>query len=344
MICSVRVSNPCARLAEVRVTKGTISLTLEHTSSELDNCTHLSDKPLPLVPTNISPLVVSNLNKIYKGGLQANADINMTATSNEILGVLGPNGAGKTTLIRQITTELTPTSGDIQILGKSVVSEPAAVKALLGIMPQEATLFEYLTVHQHLRIFAKLRGISAKEAGKRADELTKDLDLLAYRNIVISNLSTGLKQRVLVGIAAISHPPVLVLDEPTTGLDPQSRRTLWSLLREYQRSGAFVLLTTHSMEEAEALCDRVGIIKDGRLLALDTVDNLRVNNGFEFKITYYPNGTNTKGTTVYGTDDQELVAQMNALEVKQFTVSRTTLEDIYLALTGGLDEFDAWSS
>ena len=84
--------------------------------------------------------------------------------------------------------------------------------------------------------------------------------------------------------------------------------------------------------------------KDGRLLALDTVDNLRVNNGFEFKITYHPNGINTKGTTIYGTDDQELVAQMNELGVKQFTVSRTTLEDIYLALTGGLDEFDAWSS
>ena len=290
--------------------------------------------------TDISPLVVSNLNKVYKGGFQANTNINLTANPGEILGILGPNGAGKTTLIRQITTELSPTSGDIQVMGRSVVAEPAEVKGLLGIMPQETTLFDYLTVHQHLRIFAKLRGISPKEARKRADELAEDLDLLPHRNVAISKLSGGLKQRVLVGIAAISHPPVLVLDEPTTGLDPQSRRTLWSLLQEYQKSGAFVLLTTHSMEEAEALCNRVGIIKGGRLLALDTVDNLRASNGFEFKVSYYSDGTKSERTTVYGADHQELVAQVNELGVQQFAVSRTTLEDIYLALTGELNKFD----
>ena len=290
--------------------------------------------------TDISPLVVSNLNKVYKGGFQANTNINLTANPGEILGILGPNGAGKTTLIRQITTELSPTSGDIQVMGRSVVAEPAEVKGLLGIMPQETTLFDYLTVHQHLRIFAKLRGISPKEARKRADELAEDLDLLPHRNVAISKISGGLKQRVLVGIAAISHPPVLVLDEPTTGLDPQSRRTLWSLLQEYQKSGAFVLLTTHSMEEAEALCNRVGIIKGGRLLALDTVDNLRASNGFEFKVSYYSDGTKSERTTVYGADHQELVAQVNELGVQQFAVSRTTLEDIYLALTGELNKFD----
>jgi len=315
---------------------------LANTALELNSYTNLKDNNPLLVQTDESPLVVSNLNKIYKGGFQANTDISLRANSGEILGILGPNGAGKTTLIRQITTELTPTSGDILVMGCSVVSEAAEVKALLGIMPQETTLFDYLTVHQHLRIFAKLRGIPPNEAGKRADELTEDLNLVLHRNVAISKLSGGLKQRVLVGIAAISHPPVLVLDEPTTGLDPQSRRTLWSLLKEYQRSGAFVLLTTHSMEEAEALCDRVGIIKDGRLLALDTVDNLRASNGFEFKITYYPDGLNTKGITIYGADDQDLVSQANAIGVQQFTVSRTTLEDIYLALTGGLDEFDDW--
>ncbi|MBC8281710.1 MAG: ABC transporter ATP-binding protein [Chloroflexi bacterium] len=317
---------------------------LAHTASELNSSTQLQDNSPSQVQTDASPLVVSNLNKIYSGGFQANTDISLTANPGEILGILGPNGAGKTTLIRQITTELSPSSGDIQVMGRSVVSEPAEVKALLGIMPQETTLFDYLTVHQHLRIFAKLRGIPPKEAGKRADELAEDLDLLPHRNVAISKLSGGLKQRVLVGIAAISHPPVLVLDEPTTGLDPQSRRTLWSLLQEYQRSGAFVLLTTHSMEEAEALCDRVGIIKGGQLLALDTVDNLRASNGFEFKITYYPDGMKTKGTTIYGADDQELIAQVNGLGIQQFAVSRTTLEDIYLALTGGLDEFDDWSS
>jgi len=314
------------------------------TLSEPNFPVHLQGSSHSTFPTEDSPLVISHLSKTYKGGVQANVDINLTANSGEILGILGPNGAGKTTLIRQITTEINPSSGDIHILGRNVVSQSMAVKYLLGIMPQESTLFDYLTVHQHLRIFAKLRGVPPFEAGKRADELVQDLDLSAHRDVVISKLSGGLKRRVMVGIAAISHPPVMVLDEPTTGLDPQSRRSLWLLLRSYQQRGSFVLLTTHSMEEAETLCDRVGIIKDGRLLALDTVDNLRAHNRFEFKVTYFPNGPSDMGTTIYGTDDQELVAQVNALGFQQLSVSRTTLEDIYLALTSGLDGFDDQSN
>lgn len=296
------------------------------------------------LPIDDSPLVIRHLSKSYKGGVQANLDINLTANPGEILGILGPNGAGKTTLVRQITTEIRPSSGDIYILGRNVLSQAMAVKGLLGIMPQESTLYDYLTVYQHLRIFAKLRGIPSSVAGQRADELVKDLDLSEHRDVAISKLSGGLKRRVMIGIAALSRPPVMVLDEPTTGLDPQSRRNLWQLLRSYQQQGSFVLLTTHSMEEAEALCDRVGIIKGGRLLALDTVNNLRAHHGFEFKVTYFPDGHNTMGTTIYGTDDQELVAQVNALGYQQFAVSRTTLEDIYLALTGRLDEFDDQSN
>ena len=289
--------------------------------------------------TNHFPLVITHLSKHYKDGVRANVDISLKAKPGEILGILGPNGAGKTTLVRQITTEIIPTSGEILILGHSTLSQSMEIKALLGIMPQEATLFDYLTVYQHLRIFAKLRGLTSRLAGKRADELVEDLDLAEHRDIAISKLSGGLKRRVLVGIAAISHPPVMVLDEPTTGLDLQSRRNLWILLKRYKQQGTFVLLTTHSMEEAEALCDRVGIIKDGRLLALNTVEGLRSENGFEFKATYYPNDSNS-GITIYGSDDAELVAQVNSMGFQQFAISRTSLEDIYLALTGGLDSFD----
>ena len=292
------------------------------------------------MPADFSPLVVSHISKTYKGGTQANLDISLDANPGEILGILGPNGAGKTTLIRQITTEILPTSGEIHVLGLDVVHQALEVKSLLGIMPQDSALFEYLTVRQHLHIFAKLRGVHPKVARRRADELVEDLDLVNHRDIIIGNLSWGLKRRVLVGIAALSHPPVMVLDEPTTGLDPQSRRSLWSLLRRYQQEGSFVLLTTHSMEEAEALCDRVGIIKDGRLLALDTVENLRAENGFEFKVTYFRDDSPNIGTTIYGADDRELVARVNSMGFQQFSVSQTTLEDIYLALTGGLDEFD----
>lgn len=292
------------------------------------------------VPKDSPPLVVRNLSKRYKGGLWANQDINLTGNSGEILGILGPNGAGKTTLVRQITTELLPTAGSVSVLGHDVVREPTQVKSLLGVVPQEAELFDYLTVYQHLRIFAKLRGLQPRESGAKAEQLIQDLDLMEHRDVLVRKLSGGLKRRVLVGIASTARPPVMVLDEPTTGLDPQSRRNLWSLLRRSREDGAFVLLTTHSMEEAEALCDRVGIIQGGRMLALDTVANLRANHGFQFKITYFPNGSIGDGVTLYGTDDQELISRVRGMGIQQFSVGRTTLEDVYLAMTGGMDGFD----
>ena len=291
-------------------------------------------------PTDGRPLEVLNLGKRYQGGLWANRGISFTGNPGEILGILGPNGAGKTTLVRQITTELVPTEGAIKILGHDVVGEPDKVKALLGVVPQATSLFAYLTVHQHLRIFAKLRGIQPKEAKHRADQLIVDLDLSDHRNVMIEKLSGGLARRVMVGIAAIAEPPVMVLDEPTTGLDPQSRRNLWAVLRGYRERGAFVLLTTHSMEEAEVLCDRVGILRGSRLLALDTVANLRADYGFQLKITYFPDGLKMDGVTLYGADDQELVAKVRDMGYQKFSVGQTSLEDIYLAMTGGAEGFN----
>ena len=283
------------------------------------------------------PLVVRNLNKRYKGGIWANRDINLTGNRAEILGILGPNGAGKTTLVRQITTELLPTSGEIRVFGHDVVAEPSIVKRLLGVVPQEGALFDYLTVYQHLRIFAKLRGLTPRDSCSQAEQLIEGLGLLDHRDVPVGKLSGGLRHRVMVGIATTARPPVMVLDEPTTGLDPQSRRNLWSLLRSYREEGAFVLLTTHSMEEAEALCDRVGIIQGGRFLAVDTVAKLRANQGFQFKITYFPNESTREGVTLYGADDQELVARVREMGFQQFSVGPTNLEDVYLAMTGGMD-------
>ena len=286
------------------------------------------------------PLSVSNLSKCYQGDIWANSDINLAGNPAEILGILGPNGAGKTTLVRQITTELLPTSGTINVLGHDVIQDPTRVKALLGVVPQEATLFDYLTVYQHLRIFAKLRGLTPRAAVIRTEELIEDLDLVAHRNLAVAKLSGGLRRRVLVGIAAVAQPPVMVLDEPTTGLDPQSRRNLWSLLRRHRDEGAFVLLTTHSMEEAEALCDRVGIIRGGRLLVVDTVANLCANHGLQFKVTYFSDESTGDGVTLYGDDSQELITKLEEMGVQQYSVGRTNLEDVYLAMTGGMDEFD----
>ena len=286
-------------------------------------------------PEAVQPLVVEKINKQYKGGVKANIDISLSINPGEILGILGPNGAGKTTLVRQITTELMPTSGSIRVFGIDVVAEPIRAKNVMGIVPQEAGLYESLSVKQTLRIFGKLRGLNNRDAKRRADELISDLRLEEHRNVTGMKLSGGLKRRVMVGLAALGNPQLIVMDEPTTGLDPQSRRDLWALLRDYRERGASILLTTHYMEEAESLCDRVGIIQSGRLLALDTVPNLKAAHGYEFKITYSTNGNENKTHTIYGKSDQELVEQVQSQGIRQFSVARTSLEDVYLALTDG---------
>ena len=276
------------------------------------------------------PVEVLGLNKRYKNGPQANQDISLTVNWGEALGVMGPNGAGKTTLVRQITTELVPTSGEVRVVGIDAVSHPNRVKSRIGVVPQEARLFEGLSVHQHLRIFGKMRGLSRRDARQRADELVAHLDLERYRDTGTSRLSGGLRRRLLVGIALLAEPDVLILDEPTVGLDVESRHQLWDVIRSYRERDAAVLLTTHYMEEAETLCDRIGIIQEGRLIAIDTVANLRASIGHEYKLVYE---TDEGRQTVYGNDQSALAAQVREEGVDEYAVMRTTLEDVYLALT-----------
>ena len=276
------------------------------------------------------PIEVQNLNKRYKDGPHANQDISLTVNWGEALGVLGPNGAGKTTLVRQITTELIPTSGDVRVVGIDAVANPDDAKSRIGVVPQEARLFDGLSVYQHLRIFGVLRGLSRRDARNRANELIEELDLAAHRDFSSERLSGGLRRRLLVGIAMLAQPDVLILDEPTVGLDVESRQRLWEVLQGYRRRDGAVLLTTHYMEEAETLCDRIGIIQDGRLISLDTIANLRSSIGHEYKLVY----ESSEGQqTVYGDDHLALAAQLRAQGIDEYAVMRTSLEDVYLALT-----------
>ena len=276
------------------------------------------------------PIEVRNLNKQYKDGPQANRDISLTVNWGEAVGVLGPNGAGKTTLVRQITTELIPTSGQVRVVGIDAVASPDDAKARIGVVPQEARLFDGLSVYQHLRIFGVLRGLSRRDARERADELIEELDLTAHRDFNSERLSGGLRRRLLVGIAMTAEPDVLILDEPTVGLDVESRQRLWEVLQSYRQRDAAVLLTTHYMEEAETLCDRIGIIQDGRLISLDTIANLRSSIGHEYKVVYE---TLEGRQTVFGDDHLDLAAQLRAQGIDEYAVMRTSLEDVYLALT-----------
>ena len=276
-----------------------------------------------------------DVRKRYRNGPWANDGITLAAVRGEILGIVGPNGAGKTTLIRQITTELRPTSGAIRVFGIDAVARPHEVKCLIGVMPQEAALYWGLSVQHHLRIFARLRGLPWRDAARRCDELIADLGLEEHRHKTTETLSGGLRRRVLLGIAAVADSPLLILDEPSVGLDPEARRDLWGLLRSYRERGKTVLLSTHYMEEAETLCSRVGIILDGALRALDTIENLHAAYGYDYKLTF----ASASGTeTIYGNDDQDLVRRVQRQNVDQYSLSRTTLEDIYLDLTRGVDE------
>lgn len=276
------------------------------------------------------PIEVRNLHKRYKDGPHANQNVSLTVNWGEALGVLGPNGAGKTTLVRQITTELLPTSGEVRVVGIDAVANPDDAKARIGVVPQEARLFQGLSVYRHLRIFGVLRGLSRRDARERADELIEELDLTAHRDFNSERLSGGLRRRLLVGIAMLAQPDVLILDEPTVGLDVESRQRLWEVLQSYRQRDAAVLLTTHYMEEAETLCDRIGIIQDGRLISLDTISNLRASIGHEYKLVYE---TSEGPRTLFGDDHLALADQLRAQCIDEYSVMRTSLEDVYLALT-----------
>ena len=279
---------------------------------------------------------VNSLSKRYPRGTVANDGISLAIAPGECFGLLGPNGAGKTTLVRQITGELMPSSGQIRVFGIDAVKRPKEARRLLGIVPQEAGLFDYLTVREHLLYFGRLKGLEGQSLANRVKRLMRELTLEEHSAKRASELSGGLKRKVLVAIAMISQPRALILDEPTTGLDPHARREVWELVRRCQQDEVGVLLTTHYMEEAECLSDRIGIISQGQLLAVGTMQELRERITSRFKLTYTPVSSddhNHERVTVYGRSVDELHARVNALQLEEYDLAKTNLEDIYLELT-----------
>jgi ABC-2 type transport system ATP-binding protein len=275
---------------------------------------------------------VRDLSKRYRGGNLANDRISLSIPRGTVFGLLGPNGAGKTTLVRQITGELTPTAGEIHIHGTDVLRHPLAAKALMGVVPQEASPYLHLRPDEHLMLFGRLHGLDRAAARRRAAELLTALGFSEHTRVPAERLSGGLKRKLLVGNALMAEPPVLILDEPTTGLDPHSRREVWALVRSQHGRGTTVLVTTHYMEEAEALCDQVAIIGGGRILAMGTVDELRSLCHNRYKATF--GGENgDKREMLYGSTYDDLVGDLARRGVQEYSIGKTTLEDVYLELT-----------
>jgi ABC-2 type transport system ATP-binding protein len=252
-----------------------------------------------------------------------------------IVTILGPNGAGKTTFLRQLTTELRPSAGTIRILGVDAIREPRRAKQQMGITPQEAGLFESLTVRQHLELFGRLKGLRKHDAASASADLLEQLGLAAEAERRVGTLSGGQRRRILIGLALLGRPPLLVLDEPTTGLDPVSRRAVWGVLRRVVQNGASVILSTHYMEEAERLSDRVGIISGGRLIAFGTVPELLARVRESYRLTYHDTSASAGDFRVCRFSTfADARAHVERRNLSEYSVARASLEDVYFELTG----------
>src|SRR5437764_13138058 len=208
-------------------------------------------------------------------GIVAVDALDLTIGDGEFFGMLGPNGAGKTTTIGILTTRVRPTAGQALVAGANVVTAPAAVRRRIGVVPQRPNPDRGLTVIENLVFHASYFGIARGEAARRGDQLLERLAIADKRDAKVDQLSGGQQQRLMIARALTHDPRVVFLDEPTVGLDPQARRGLWELLRELHAQGRTIVMTTHYMEEADQLCDRLAIIDQGKLLALDTPARLK---------------------------------------------------------------------
>jgi ABC-2 type transport system ATP-binding protein len=302
-----------------------------------------------------------NLTKVYPGADFAAVDgLNLSVRAGEIFGLLGPNGAGKTTTAGMLTTRVVPTSGRAFLGGVDIAAHPALAKQLSGIVSQQNTLDRQLTVWENLYFHGRLFGVGAKASRRTADELLEQFQLSKWAKASVYALSGGMAQRLMVARAIFHRPSVLFLDEPTAGLDPQSRLALWDLLGGLHRQGQTILLTTHYMEEADQLCARVAIMDHGKILALDTPAALKQSVGADTVVTVKAGGdadqlaelltrdvggvTRTRqvdgGLQLHVQGSDRLVpriaaaAESGGFDLVDLSITEPSLETVFINLTG----------
>ncbi|HEU5421783.1 MAG TPA: ATP-binding cassette domain-containing protein [Streptosporangiaceae bacterium] len=308
-----------------------------------------------------SVIHTEDLTKVYPGTDFAAVDhLNLDVRAGEIFGLLGPNGAGKTTTAGMLTTRVVPTSGRAFLGGVDIVAHPALAKQLSGIVSQQNTLDRQLTVWENLYFHGRLFGITAKASRRAADELLDQFQLSRWAKASVYALSGGMAQRLMVARAIFHRPSVLFLDEPTAGLDPQSRLALWELLGGLHQQGQTILLTTHYMEEADQLCDRVAIMDHGKILALDAPATLKQSVDADTVVTVKTAGdpdqlaellarevagvTRTRHADgavqlhVQGSDRLVprivLAAERGGFDVVDLSIAEPSLETVFINLTG----------
>jgi ABC-2 type transport system ATP-binding protein len=241
-----------------------------------------------LTPAPAPAIRTEDLRKTYhgvRGDVPAVRGVSLSVSSGEFFGLLGPNGAGKSTTVGMLTTLVRPTAGRAWVAGIDVAANPVAVKRRIGMVPQNNTLDMQLTVTENLEFRSRFFGLGLREASRRAAKLIEAFGLGDRRGAMPTGLSGGQARRLMIARALVHLPDVLFLDEPTAGLDPQTRVNLWDLLRNLHHQGQTILLTTHYLEEAEALCDRVAVVDRGTVLAAGTVNELKDGAGGDTVIT-----------------------------------------------------------
>jgi ABC-2 type transport system ATP-binding protein len=321
-------------------------------SPDATSLTH--DESAPVIHTE-------DLTKVYPGADFAAVDhLNLDVRAGEIFGLLGPNGAGKTTTAGMLTTRVVPTSGRAFLGGIDIGAHPALAKQLSGIVSQQNTLDRQLNVWENLYFHGRLFGIGARASRQTADELLEQFQLSRWAKASVYALSGGMAQRLMVARAIFHRPSVLFLDEPTAGLDPQSRLALWELLGQLHEQGQTILLTTHYMEEADQLCARVAIMDHGKILALDTPAALKQSIDADTIVTVKSGGDageladllsrEVEGVTrtrpvdgglelhVRGVDRLVprivLAAERGGFDLVDLSISEPSLETVFINLTG----------
>ncbi|HMF64886.1 MAG TPA: ATP-binding cassette domain-containing protein [Edaphobacter sp.] len=304
---------------------------------------------------------LQGLQKVYDGKQRIVAvdGIDLNVRAGELYGLLGPNGAGKTTTISICTTRALPTAGKVRIAGIDVVAAPSMARRCIGVVPQYNTLDRACTIFENIHFHCLYFGFSRAEAKRRTDQLLAQFHLTERASAYPAQLSGGLAQRVQIARAIAHHPKVLFLDEPSAGLDPQSRIAMWEAVRGLREEGITVVLTTHYMEEADELCDRVAIIDHGKILVEDTPAALKGSVGaqrvYELDLRDNKNisvlveelqkrsgvsgvETTSKGVRIFAEGAEGLLAEVvraaNPYGLRDLTITETSLETVFIRLTG----------